>query len=146
MNTRRWEEAVFCGFGEPTERLDVLLEVARWIKQHYGRPLRIRVNTNGHGYLLNHGRDVAEELKAAGVDSVSVSLNAGDKETYMEICRPTFSRGYEAVVDFIKKAKTVVEVEATAVRMPEVDIAKVKAVADGLDVRFRVREYIPCFY
>ena len=76
---KSWDEAVFCGFGEPTERLDVLLEVAQWIKQHYGRPLKIRVNTNGHGYVLNRGRDVAAELKAAGVDKVSVSLNAGDE-------------------------------------------------------------------
>ena len=143
---RNWNEAVFCGFGEPTERLDVLLEVAEWIKQHYGRPLKIRVNTNGHGYLLNRGRDVAAELKAAGVDTVSVSLNAGDRETYVEICKPTFADAYEAVIDFIRKAESMLEVEVTAVRMPEVDIAKAEAVADGLGVKFRVREYIPCFY
>ncbi len=146
LNMKSWDEAVFCGFGEPTERLDVLLMVARWIKQHYGRPLRIRVNTNGHGCVLNSGRDVAAELKAADVDKVSVSLNAGDRETYMEICKPTFADAYEAVIDFIRKAKSVLEVEVTAVRMPEVDIAKAKAVADGLGVKFRVREYIPCFY
>jgi TatD family-associated radical SAM protein len=143
---RSWDELVFCGFGEPTERLDVLLEVARWTRQYYGRPLRIRVNTNGHGYALNRGRDVAAELKAAGVDKVSVSLNAGDRETYMEICKPTFADAYGAVIDFIQKAKPVLQVEVTAVRMPEVDIAKVQAVADGLGVEFRVREYIPCFY
>ena len=56
-----------------------------------------------HGYVLNRGRDVAAELKAAGVDKVSVSLNAGDKETYMEICKPTFADAYEAVIDFIEK-------------------------------------------
>ena len=143
---RSWDELVFCGFGEPTERLDVLLEVARWTRQHYGRPLQIRVNTNGHGNVLNSGRDVAAELKAAGVDKVSVSLNAGDRETYMEICKPTFADAYEAVIDFVQKAKSVLEVEVTAVRIPEVDVAKVQAVADGLDVEFRVREYIPCFY
>jgi TatD DNase family protein len=137
---------VFCGFGEPTERLDVLLEVARWIRQHYGRPLRIRVNTNGHGYLLNRGRDVATELKAAGVDKVSVSLNAGDRETYMEICKPTFAGAYEAVIEFIQKAKPVLQVEATAVRMPEVDVTKAKDAANNLGVEFRIREYIPCFY
>ncbi|MGD0995764.1 MAG: TatD family nuclease-associated radical SAM protein [Candidatus Bathyarchaeia archaeon] len=146
LNMRSWNELVFCGFGEPTERLDVLLEIARWARQHYGRPLRIRVNTNGHGYVRNRGRDVAAELKAAGVDAVSVSLNAGDRETYMEICKPTFADAYEAVIDFIRKAKPVLEVEVTAVRMPEVDIAKAEAVADGLGVKFRVREYIPCFY
>jgi len=146
LGMRNWDEVVFCGFGEPTERLDVLLEVARWIRQHYGRPLRIRVNTNGHGYLLNPGRDVAAELKAAGVDKVSVSLNAGDKETYLEICKPTFADAYEAVTHFIQKAKPLLQVEATAVRMPEVDVAKAKAVANCLGVEFRIREYIPCFY
>ena len=59
LHMRRWNEVVFCGFGEPTERLDVLLEVARWIRLHYHRSLTIRVNTNGHGYLLNRGRDLA---------------------------------------------------------------------------------------
>ncbi len=146
LNMRGWDEVVFCGFGEPTERLDVLLEVARWIRQHYSRPIKIRVNTNGHGYLLNPGRNVAAELKAAGVDKVSVSLNSSDKETYNEICRPTFADAYEAIIDFIRKAKPALDVEVTAVRIPEVDIAKAKAVADGLGVKFRVREYILCFY
>jgi GTP 3',8-cyclase len=146
LNMRNWSETVFCGFGEPTERLDLLLVITRWIRQHYGRPLKIRVNTNGHGYVLNPGRDVAGELKAAGVDEVNVSLNAGDKETYGEICKPTFNGAFEAVLDFVQKAKSALEVEVTAVRMPEVDIVKTKAIADGLGVKFRVREYIPCFY
>ncbi len=146
LNMRSWDEAIFCGFGEPTERLDVLLEVARWIKQHYGRPLKIRVNTNGHGYVLNRGRDVATELKAAGVDKVSVSLNAGDRETYVEICKPTFTGAYEEAMNFVQKAKSTLEVEVTVVRMPEVDIAKAQAVADQLGVKFRIRDYIPCFY
>jgi TatD DNase family protein len=143
---RRWVEAVFCGFGEPTERLDVLMGVARWIRQNYSRPLRIRVNTNGHGYVLNPGRDVAAELKAAGVDKVSVSLNAGDRETYAEICKPTFSDAYNAVIDFVRKSKSTLEVEVTMVRMPEVDTAKVQAAADMLNVKLRIREYIPCFH
>ncbi len=146
LQTRNWDGLVFCGFGEPTKRLDVLLEVARWVRQHYGRPLQIRLDTNGHGYELNRGRDVAGELKAAGVDKVSVSINAGDKETYVEICKPTFPDAYEAVLDFIRKAKLVLAVEASAVRVPEVDLAKVKAVADSLGIKFKVREYIPCFY
>jgi TatD DNase family protein len=143
---RSWDGLVFCGFGEPTKRLDVLFEVARWVRQHYGRPLQIRVDTNGHGYVLNSGRDVAAQLKAAGVDKVSVSLNSGDRETYEEICKPTFPGAYEAVLDFIGRAKLVLAVEVTAVRLPEVDLVKVQAVADGLGVVFKVREYIPCFY
>ncbi len=93
-----------------------------------GGPLQIRLDTNGHGYLINPGRDIAGELKSAGVDRSSVSLNAGDKETYIEICKSIFPDAYEAVLDFIQKAKLVLEVEVSAVRLPEVDLAKVKVV------------------
>jgi TatD DNase family protein len=146
LHMRNWSEIVFCGFGEPTARLGVLLDVARWIRANYGRLVPIRVDTNGHGYYLNPGRDVAAELKAAGITKVSVSLNAGDSETYMEICKPTFAGSYEAVLDFICRAKGVLAVEATAVRMPEVNVAKAEAKARELGVKFKVREYIPCFY
>jgi len=104
------------------------------------------VDTNGHGFVLNPGKDVVMELKAAGVEKVSVSLNAGDRETYLEICRPTFPEAYEAVHDFVRKAKLLLEVEVTAVRLPEVDLVKAQAVADSLGVKLKVREYIPCFY
>ncbi len=146
MYTKRWAELVFCGFGEPTERLDCLLEVTRWIKRHYGKPLTIRVNTNGHGFVLNPGRDVAGELKAAGVDRVSVSLNAGDEETYREVCMPKFDNAYGVVLEFIRKAKTALDVEVTAVTVPEVDLHKVEAVAEELGVKFRLRQCIPCFW
>lgn len=146
LSIRNWAELVFCGFGEPTERLDLLLEISRWVRRNYGRPLKIRVNTNGHGYLLNKGRDVAADLEAAGVDKVSVSLNAGDNEIYVQICQPTMEGAYESVIEFIEKAKPMLDVEVTAVRMPEVDLTGLKAVAERLGVGFRVREYIPCFF
>lgn len=147
LNMRRWKEIVFTGFGEPTEQLDVLLEVARWIKQHCGSSFTIRLDTNGHGYVLNVGRDVVAELKAAGVSKVSVSLNGHNEETYSENCKPTFTCAFVTVIDFIKRAKAGgLEVEVSAVRMPEVDIEKVKAVVDSLGVTFRVRDYIPCFW
>ncbi len=146
LHMRKWDVLVFCGFGEPTARLDILLEVVRWVRQHYGRRLEIRVDTNGHGYVLNPNRDVAGELKTAGVDKVSVSLNAANAQTYSEICKPTFDGAYEAVIDFIQKAILLLEVEITAVRLPEVDLAKVQAIATNLGVVFKVREYIPCFY
>ena len=146
LHMGNWEGLVFCGFGEPTERLDVLLEVTRWVKQNYRRPLKIRLDTNGHGYILNRGRDVAAELKVTGVEKISVSLNAGNKETYMDICKPMFPNAYETILDFVRRAKLVLEVEVTAVRLPEVDLVKVQAVADSLGVAFKVRDYIPCFY
>lgn len=146
LHLRSWDSLVFCGFGEPTERLVTLLEVARWVRKNYGRPLPIRLDTNGLGSLLNPGVQVVTELKAAGLNKVSVSLNAGDKETYNEICKPIFEGAYEAVLAFIAEAKTMLEVEVTAVRLPEVDLTKVASVADSLGVKFKVREYIPCFY
>ena len=144
-NRKNWSEAVFCGFGEPLERLDLVLEVTRWLKKHYWKT--VRVDTNGQGYLLNKGRDVVLELKEAGVDKVSVSLNAHNKETYNQICKPVFEDAYENVLEFIKKAKEEgIETEATAVTIPEVEITKVKKLAERMGVKFMVRQYIPCFW
>jgi len=140
-----WSEAVFCGFGEPLERLDLVLEVTRWLKRHYWKT--VRVDTNGQGYLLNRGRNVARELKEAGVDKVSVSLNAYDKETYNQICKPMFEDAYENVLEFIKKAKEEgIETEATAVTITDVEITKVKELAEKMGVKFTARQYIPCFW
>jgi TatD family-associated radical SAM protein len=146
MRKRAWKEIVFCGFGEPTERLDLLLELARWIKHRYGERVTVRVNTNGHGYALNVGRDVVQELKAAGVDIASVSLNAHDEETYNEVCKPAFAGAYAAVLEFIEKAKEKLDVEVTAVTTPEVDLHVVEDLARRMGVKFRLRPCIPCFW
>lgn len=145
INRKNWSEVVFCGFGEPLERLSLVLEVTQWVKKQYWKT--VRVDTNGQGYLLNKGINVAQELKNAGVDKVSVSLNSQDKETYNQICKPVFEDAYENVLEFIKKAKEVgLETEATAVTIPEVDITKVKELAESLGVKFALREYIPFFW
>jgi len=145
MLKKAWKEIVFCGFGEPTERLDLLLSLSRWIKQKYGA-IVIRVNTNGHGYALNPGRDVAAELKAAGVKKVSVSLNAGDEETYDQICKPSIAGAFAAILQFIEKAKRMLDVEVTAVTTPEVDLHKAEALAKQMGIKFRLRPCIPCFW
>jgi TatD family-associated radical SAM protein len=145
INRKNWKEVVFCGFGEPLERLNTVLEVTRHIKKHYWK--KVRVDTNGHGYLLNKGLDVVKELKDVGMDKVSVSLNAHNKETYNEICKPKSEDAYESVIEFIKRAKEAgIETEATAVTTPEVDITKVKELAESLGVKFELREYIPFFW
>jgi cyclic pyranopterin phosphate synthase len=90
---------------------------------------------------------VALELKEAGVDKVSVSLNAHNKETYNQICKPASEDAYEHVLEFIKKAKEAgLETEATAVTIPEIEISKVKELAEKLGVKFSVREYIQFFW
>jgi TatD family-associated radical SAM protein len=87
------------------------------------------------------------ELKTAGVEKVSISLNAHNKEVYNQICKPIYEGAYENVLDFIKRAKEVgLETEATAVNVPEVKISKVKEVAESLGAKFVLREYIPLFW
>jgi len=144
INRKSWREVVFCGFGEPLERLDCLLEVTRWIKKHSGKV--VRIDTNGQGYLLNRERDVVKELKEAGVDKVSVSLNAHNEETYSRISKPQFQNSFGQVLEFIERAKGELEIEVTTVTIPEVDVTKVGQLAAKMGVGFRVRKYIPCFW
>jgi len=144
INLRNWNEIVFCGFGEPMERLDCVLEVCRWIKRYYGKAASIRMDTNGQGLLLNKGREVIKELKGTDVDKISVSLNAHDKETYNQVCKPAFSNAFESILEFIEKAKEVFDVEITTVAIPEVDITKIDEIAREMSVKSRIREYIPC--
>lgn len=144
-NRKNWSEVVFCGFGEPLERLDIVLEITEWIKKNYWKT--VRVNTNGQGYLLNKGRNVVREMKNAGVDKVSVSLNAHDKAAYNQICKPEFEDAYENVLEFVKKAKDEgLEIEATALTIPEVELARIKDLAQKIGVKFSIREYIPFFW
>ena len=145
IKRRNWGEVVFCGFGEPLERLECILQVTRWIKKYSGKV--VRLDTNGQGYLLNSGKDVVKELKKAGVDKISVSLNAHNKSTYNQVCKPRFENAFEGVLEFIKKAKEEdLETEMTAVTIPEVDLSKVRQLAKRMGVAFRLREYIPCFW
>lgn len=144
INMRNWDEIVFCGFGEPLERLDIIIQVCKWIRKFYGKPVKIRVDTNGQGYLINVGRDIVKELRDAGVNRISVSLNAQDSETYMKVCKPKFEGAFESVLDFVRKAREVFDVEITAVAIPEVDVEKIGEIANSLKVKFRLREYVPC--
>jgi TatD family-associated radical SAM protein len=143
INKRHWREVVFCGFGEPTERLDCIIEVTNYVNRFYKK--NIRVNTNGLGVLLNSGRNVTGELKEAGVNKISVSLNAHDKETYEVICKPKFKNSYKSVINFIKKSKKKLETEITAVTINEVNLQKMKEIAEEIGVNFRIREYIPLY-
>jgi len=144
INLKYWQEIVFCGFGEPLERLDCVLEICKWIRKNYGKIVSLRIDTNGQGFLLNKNREVIRELKEAGVDKISVSLNAYDNEVYAQICRPVFTNPFESILEFIKKARETFDVEITAVAIPEIDITKMKKIARKMGVEFRIRRYIPC--
>ncbi len=96
----QFTEIVFCGFGEPTCALPVLLEVAAWLKARTNLP--IRVNTNGQGSLIA-GRDISGDL-AACVDTVSISLNHPDPEQYQRLVQSRFgAEAFPGMLDFAKK-------------------------------------------
>ena len=136
-NPKKYEEVVFCGYGEPTLRFSALKEIAKWVKERGGR---VRVDTNGLMFTFLP-REKLKELKGL-VDVWSVSLNAPDKETYDRVCRPAQANAFEMVIDFIKEAlKEGFEVVATAVDYDGVDMEKTEELAKSLGAKFRGRVY-----
>ncbi len=134
-----YDEVVFVGFGEPTQRLDMLISVSKWLKEHGTKT--VRLDTDGLGNLV-YGRDITKELSQY-IDAVSVSLNAPDAKTYIKLCSNKYGEAsYEAVIEFIKLSKTRFKnVTATMVELPNIDVSATRAVAEMLGVRFRVRPY-----
>lgn len=131
-----YDEIVFCGMGETTMRLDVLLEVARVLRK---KGAKLRLNTSGVANIV-HGRDVAPEL-ARYIQSMSISLNAQNEQVYNQHCHPKLPGTYASMLDFIRSAKAAgADVTVTAVDgLPGVDIAACEAIARELGVKFRRR-------
>ena len=133
------DEVVFCGFGEPTMRLDVVLAVTEWLTL---RRIRSRLDTNGHGQLLNPDLDVPAALAAVGLDAVTVSLNAATPHEYDRVCQPTFAKSYRAVLRFAEQClEQGIETTLTAVDYPGADLPAVADIAAALGAGFRARGY-----
>jgi TatD DNase family protein len=134
-----FDEVVFCGLGEPTLRLRELMEIARAMK---ARKIPVRLDTNGHGSLINKV-DVPSML-AGLVEKVSVSLNAQDAETYIKFCKPDRGKeAYEAMLKFIQGCvANRIAAEASVVDLPGVDIEACRKIVISLGATFRVRRYV----
>ncbi|MDD2772905.1 MAG: TatD family nuclease-associated radical SAM protein [Elusimicrobiales bacterium] len=134
-------EIVFCGYGEPTMRLDELISVARGLKKP-GR--KVRLNTVGLGSLV-WKRDVPAALKGL-VDSVCISLNSPDPAQWRELVRPDREyekQGYQAVLEFIRSCvENIPETAVTVVDLPQVDKAAARKLAASLGAQLRVRPYL----
>jgi TatD family-associated radical SAM protein len=138
-------EFIWCGYGEPTFRLDLIAESASWLRSNGAK---IRLNTNGHGCLI-HGRDILPELSNC-VDEVSISMNAPDSFKYKELCNPGFGPSpvppeafWESMLDFLSRAPAFfASVQASVVGIglteEEVDGSRKLALSFGIE-RFRVR-------
>ncbi len=132
-----YREIVFCGIGEPLMRLDTVKQIALWVKKQGGR---VRINTNGHGNLINR-RNILPELEGI-VDSISVSLDADKESTYEDVCKPAFQNAFPSVLSFIREAKKhIPDVQITVVDIPQIDLKKCRDIAKDIGVRIRVREF-----
>ena len=137
----QYSEVVFCGYGEPTERLDDLLKVAAYIKENCA--ISIRINTNGLSDLI-HGERTAPKLKGL-IDTVSVSLNATNAEAYNAVVRPKFGIGsYDAMLKFTKDCVQyvphVVMTVVDVVTSPE-EQERCRCICESIGATLRVRPY-----
>lgn len=136
-------EVIFCGYGEPLLKLDILKEVAKYIKKNYPET-KIRINTNGHANYI-YKRNIVPELKGL-IDKISVSLNAPDSQEYNELSQPKFDNAYEEVKKFIKCCTDAgIQTDASIVdgyKGKRLDVEKCKQIAQNLGAKLRVREWI----
>ena len=136
-------EVIFCGYGEPMLKFEVLRQVAKYIKETYPE-IKIRVNTNGHANFI-YKKNVVPELVGL-VDEFSVSLNASNSEEYDELSQPKFENAYEEVKKFIKcSADAGIETVASIVdgyKGRRLDVEKCREIAESLGAKLRVREWI----
>ena len=138
-----YTELVFCGYGEPTERLDDMLAVIKRVKSVYPT-LKVRLNTNGHANLIN-GEGAAKKMEGL-IDSVSISLNTPDPLSYERICHPVYKeKAFPALLDFVREVKNYVQKTLFSVVgdfLTEKELAACRRIADEVGVPLRVRKYI----
>lgn len=137
---KKYKEIVYCGYGEPTERIEVLTETAKFIKENNGPA--VRVNTNGLSDLI-HKKPTAYMFEGV-VDTVSVSLNAGTKEEYLKVTRPSFGEeSYEAMQKFAVECKKYVKnvVFSVVDVIGEEQLKASQEMADKLGIKLRIRKY-----
>ena len=137
-------EIVFCGYGEPTYRLDDAVYVAKVVKEKYPE-MKIRINTNGHSDLI-WGRDTAPDYEGA-FDIVSISLNTPTAEKYQAICHSVYGeKSFDALLQFagnVKKYVPTAILSAVKETLTSEEIALCEKISADLGVTLRLRDYIP---
>ncbi len=137
-----YDELVFCGYGEPTERLDDMLFVCRNVRKK--SKIKIRLNTNGHSDLIN-GRDTAAEFEDC-FDVISISLNCANAESYQKVCHSRYGeKSFDSLILFgtnVKKYAPTVIFSVVRGAIPDEDIEVCRAIADRAGIGLRVREML----
>jgi len=132
-----YHEIVFCGYGEPTIRWDIVKAIAKYVKEN---GVKTRLNTNGHGNIINK-KNITPEMNGL-IDIVSISLNTFDPKQYSELVGLDTSY-FDEMIDFAKKSKPFVgKVVMTIVSIDEVDIELARKITEEeIGAEFRVREF-----
>ena len=143
MKDKLSSEIIFCGYGEPMLKLEVIKQVAKYIKEKYPNT-NLRINTNGHANLV-YKKNVLPELKGL-IDKFSISLNGENEEVYNELSQPHIENAYEGVKEFIALAlKEGFDTTATIVtgyKNYKVDMQKCIEITKELGAEFRERPWI----
>lgn len=141
FDMQKYKEVVFCGFGEPTERLEDLLEIAAFVKEKFNKP--IRINTNGLSDLIWQ-KDTAPMYKGL-VDTVSISLNTPNKEQYYELTRSKFGiDSYDAMLNFagnVSKYVPHVVLSTVATTLTAEEEHQCAQICERLGVTYRIRPW-----
>lgn len=135
------EEAVFCGYGEPTNAYENLIKTAAYMKKTHPE-IKLRLNTNGLSDLINEKPTAAEICSV--IDIVSVSLNDPTSEKYDKITRNIFpGRAFGAMLKFTRDCVACgAEVWMTVVDViPPEDIEKSRQLCKECGANFRVRSF-----
>ena len=136
-------EIVFCGFGEPTSRIDAVVKLLKYVKDTHPE-VKTRLNTNGLSDLM-YGRSTASDFSGGILDTISISLNASNKERYLELTRAKYGiESFEAMLKFAVDCKEYVpEVVMTVVEKVEnqQEIDRCQKLCDERGLRLRVRIY-----
>ena len=139
-----YDELVFCGYGEPTYRLETVRAVSLKLKEAYPS-IKIRVNTNGQSNLILGYP--TEHLYADAIDSVSISLNAPTAIDYQRICHSVYGEeSFEEILKFAKNVKKYVHnVQFSVVKefISESELEESYRIANECGIALRVRDYIP---
>lgn len=138
FDLEKYEEIVFCGYGEPLVRLNEVIEVSKYIKSFSN--IKIRINTNGLSDLI-HNKKTAVLLKDS-IDSISISLNAPNKTRYNEVTKPKFGeKSFDALLDFARDCKKYIgEVNFSVVdEITDEEIKESQDLADKMNIVLRVR-------
>jgi cyclic pyranopterin phosphate synthase len=144
VDRKKINDFVFCGLGEPLLYLSKVAKATNYIKKEYQKP--VRINTNGQAYTLYPNMNVVKQLEKAGVDSISISLNVTDEESYRRLHKPKDRDAFNHILKFIKDCNSSsIHTTVTFLEFPKLKKDRILEFTRGLglkDYQVRFRHFI----